>query len=444
MDISSLLSRQRLRDIMRIALPAIVSNVSVPLLSLVDTAITGHLGAAAYIGAIAVGGMIFSVLYWLMGFLRMGTSGLTSQAYGRGDMHDASLQLSRAMMLGVGIGLLLVVARVPVGRLAFALAGCPESVRPLSETYFSICIFGAPAVLAMYAYSGWFIGMQNSRIPMSVAIFQNLVNIAASLLLVYGAGMKVEGVAAGTVMGEYAGLAAFALLRRRAFPSLPRVALREVARRSSLARFFGINRDIFLRTVCLVAVMSYFTVAGGHMGELTLAANALLMQLYLIFSYVSDGFAYASEALSGKLIGGRDERGFRAMVGACTLLAAAVAVVFTLAYAAGGWSFLSLLTNDAPTVGEALRFLPYAAMIPVVSVAAFVLDGVFVGATASRFMLVAAALAAAVFFSTFFALLPHLGNHALWTAFLIYMLVRSAAMAALYPKMRRRAFRQTD
>lgn len=433
--------RRTMREILRIALPAVVSNISVPLLSLVDTAITGHLGSAVYIGAIAVGGMVFSVLYWLMGFLRMGTSGLTAQAFGRADGMGLSLQLARGLLLAAAIGIVFVAAAPLIGPAALRLVGSQPEVERSALVYFSVGILGAPAVFGIYVFSGWFIGMQNSLWPMVVAIAQNVANIAASLAFVYGLGMRVEGVAAGTVVGEYAGLGIFAAVYALRYSRrLPRPSLRRIADRAALLRFFGINRDIFLRSLLLVAVMSWFTVSGARSGDVVLAANALLMQLFVIFSYVNDGLAYAAEAISGRTIGGGDRAEFRRMVRLAMVAGGAAAVAFAAAYAAGGRGFLSLLTDDAPTVAEAMRYLPFAAMIPIVSVGAFLMDGVFVGATASRQMLASAGVSAAVFFGLWLALSPSLGNYGLWAAFLGYLAARSAVMLLLYPGVRRRAF----
>ncbi len=433
--------RETAHGILRIAVPAIVSNISVPLLSLVDTAITGHLGSQVYLGAIAVGGMVFNVLYWLMGFIRMGTSGLTAQAFGRGDLRGMALQLSRALFLALGIGLFFVLVSPWMCRVAFALVNCPDGVEEPAVAYFRICILGAPAVLGIYAFSGWFLGTQNSVFPMLVAIVQNVANLAASLLFVYVLGMKVEGVAAGTVVGQYVGFVlSCVVFRARCHAALPRVGVAEIMNRIALAGFFNINRDIFLRTLLNVAVMSWFTISGARMNATVLAANALLMQLFVIFSYISDGLAFSAEALSGRYVGARNSLDFSRMIKVSAIMCAVAALLFSCVYVAGGRGFLLLLTDDGATVAAAVEFLPFAAAIPVVSVAAFLLDGVFVGATASRFMLLSAIVSSAVFFGVFFILRDVMGNYALWTAFLSFLAMRSLVMMVLFRPMRRRAF----
>lgn len=425
------------RRILHIALPSIVSNITVPLLGLVDTAITGHLGAAAYIGAIAVGGLLFNMVYWLFGFLRMGTGGFTSQAYGAGDHAEVRRTLRRSLAVAAGIALALIVLQGPLLATAFRFVEAPPATAQLAARYFRILIWGAPAVLGLYSLAGWFLGMQDARSPMRVAIVQNVVNIAVSLLLVIGCGMKVEGVALGTLTAQYAGLLLALLLLRRTLRRLPRVDAAEYAwdkvfSRRALTRFFHVNRDIFLRTLCLVAVTTAFTSAGAAQGDLVLAANALLMQFFMLFSYVMDGFAYAGEALGGRYYGAHDLPELHRLVRGLFLWGAVLTLVFTALYAAGGTSLLALLT-DRPDVREAAaRFLPYAVAVPAAGFAAFLLDGLFVGTTSTRAMLLSMTLATAAFFACHALLAPALGNHALWLAFLLYLALRGAVQGALW------------
>lgn len=297
------------KEILRISVPSIVSNITVPLLGLVDVTIVGHLGAASYIGAIAVGGMLFNIIYWIFGFLRMGTSGMTSQAYGRRDSDEMARLLMRSTGAGLFIALCLLVLQYPIEKTAFMLIHTTPEVEQLASVYFRICIWGAPAVLGLYSFSGWFIGMQNSRFPMYIAITQNLVNIAASLVLVYFLHMKIEGVAMGTLIAQYAGLLMAGVLWMHRYGALrKRFEWNVFLDKQAMNRFFRVNRDIFLRTVCLVAITVFFTSAGAAQGEVILAVNTLLMQLFTLFSYIMDGFAYAGEALAGKYIGANDRR----------------------------------------------------------------------------------------------------------------------------------------
>lgn len=425
--------------ILRIALPAIVSNITVPLLGLVDVAIVGHLGDAAYIGAIAVGGMLFNLIYWSFVFLRMGTSGLTAQAYGRGDGAEITRLLLRSLVVGVGVALLLILLQRPLVDVAFRFVTATPEVERLARLYFGICVWGAPAVLGLYGFTGWYIGMQNSRYPMLIAIGQNIVNIAASVLLVFGLGMQVEGVAWGTVVAQYAGLLAAVFLWKKYYAATTeQVSLPSVWDRVAIGRFFSVNRDIFLRTVCLVAVTTFFTSSGAAQGNLTLAVNALMMQLFLLFSYVMDGFAYAGEALAGRFMGAHDKVRFKATTRQLFAWGVGLAVLFTLAYVWGGTSFLMLLTDDEAVRAEATRYMVWVAAIPIAGFAAFLYDGIFIGTTATRQMLVAMGVASLAFFAVYWSLYGVWGNHALWCAFIVYLALRGLVQAMCYPYISRR------
>ena len=425
------------RRILQLALPSIVSNITVPLLGLVDVAIVGHFGAAAYIGAIAVGGMLFNILYWLFGFLRMGTSGMTSQALGRRDLAEVTRVLLRSLGVGVGIALLLVLLQYPIQQIAFALLDTSAEVETLATLYFRICIWGAPAVLGLYGFSGWFIGMQNSRFPMYIALVQNVVNIGASLLFVFGFDMRVAGVAAGTLIAQYAGLLmAFGLWMTFYRRHSVRVCWHELLDRVAMGRFFGVNRDIFFRTLCLVAVTTFFTSTGARQGDVVLAVNTLLMQLFTLFSYIMDGFAYAGEALAGRYIGARNQVGLRRMIRALFGWGIGLATLFTLLYGGGGKTFLSFLTDDAAVVQEAGVYFYWVLAIPFAGFAAFLWDGILIGATATRLMLYSMLLASAVFFSVYYLGMAALGNHALWMAFLLYLFLRGLVQGVLWKQWR--------
>ena len=439
------------KRILNIALPSIVSNITVPLLGLVDVAIVGHLGSASYIGAIAVGGMLFNMIYWIFGFLRMGTSGLTSQALGKRDLAEVVRHLVRALAVGLGIALILVALQKPLMAIALRFISATPEVADLAATYFHICVWGAPAVLGLYGFAGWYIGMQNSRFPMYIAIVQNVVNIAASLGFVFGLGMKVEGVALGTLIAQYAGFVMGLTLWLRQYGKLKKYLPGRQGsgtdtngsglwERQAMRRFFAVNRDIFLRTLCLVAVTLFFTSAGAAQGEIILAVNTLLMQLFTLFSYVMDGFAYAGEAMSGRYIGARNRAAFGDTVRRLFVWGFLMAVLFTLAYAFGGNAFLCLLTDDRQVTAAADSYFGWALAIPAAGVAAFIWDGVFIGATATRGMLLSMAAAAVCFFALHYGLRPVLGNHALWLAFIVYLFVRGAVQTVLSRGVVRRAF----
>ncbi len=428
------------REILAIALPAVVSNITVPLLGLVDVAIVGHLGSAAYIGAIAVGGMLFNIIYWLFGFLRMGTGGLTSQAYGEENTREVMGTLVRSMSIALLVAMGLIVLQTPIRELAFVMISPTPEVQSLATTYFHICIWGAPAILGLYGLTGWFIGMQNSRLPMMIAIAQNIVNIVASTALVYGFGMKVEGIALGTLTAQYAGLLIGLVLWMKHYGHL-RACLtkasgwwRDCMRKEAMGRFFRVNRDIFLRTLCLVTVTLYFTSAGAAQGEIILAVNTLLMQLFTLYSYIMDGVAYAGEAICGKHIGARNGVALSRTIRRLFLWGALTATMFTLTYAIGGNAFLGLLTDEVDVIQATDDYFFWALLFPAAGMAAFVWDGVFIGSTATRGMLISMAAATVCFFIVYTSLQASMGNHALWLAFVVYLAIRGGVQTILSRK----------
>lgn len=426
------------KRILRIAIPSIISNITVPLLGLIDVTIVGHLGAAAYIGAIAVGGMMFNIIYWIFGFLRMGTSGMTSQAYGRHDLDEVTRLLLRSVGVGLAIALCLLALQYPISRLAFIFIQTTDEVEQLATLYFRICIWGAPAMLGLYGFAGWFIGMQNSRFPMYIAITQNVVNIAASLSFVYLLHFKVEGVALGTLIAQYAGLLMAVLLWLRYYGGLKKhIDWRSVLQKQAMLRFFRVNRDIFLRTLCLVIVTLFFTSAGAAQGEVVLAVNTLLMQLFTLFSYIMDGFAYSGEALAGKYIGAGNRQALHRAVRQLFAWGIGLSAAFTLLYFLGGKAFLGLLTNEASVIGEAGNYFYWVLAIPLAGFAAFLWDGVFIGATATRQMFYSMLVASGSFFLVYYSLHPWMGNHALWLAFIIYLSLRGIVQTALSRKILR-------
>lgn len=423
-------------DILRLAIPSIVSNITVPLLGLVDLTIVGHMGSERYIAAIAVGTMIFNVLYWMMGFLRMGTSGMTAQAFGRGDAGAIRYLLRRALLLAFSIAALFLLMQYPLRWLALWVIGPSESVRPLVTTYFNIVIWGAPAMLGIYGLTGWCVGMQTTRIPMWVAIFQNVVNIVASLSFVLALHMQIAGVALGTLVAQWSGfmLALFMVLRHlKRLHLTPPSTVRQAHHSTFMAQS---DLDIFLRTLCLIAVNLAFTSFGARQGDLLLAVNTLLITFFTIFSYVMDGFAFAGEALSGKLFGADDSRGLRQLVGRLFRWGWSLAVLFTVVYAVGGQGLLRLITSDGGVVAAAHSYLPWACLIPLAGVAAFIYDGIFIGLTLTRGMLLSSVVAAGSFFLIYLLLGAHMGNHALWMAFLCYLAMRGIMQALIGKKLR--------
>ena len=422
---------QRDRQILQIALPSIVSNITVPLLGMIDVAIVGHMGSPVYIGAVAVGSMIFNLVYWLFGFLRMGSSGLTAQALGRRDFTEVTRLLVRSVSIALGIALLLILFQVPLKWLMFWLIGPTVDVVPFASTYFNIVIWGAPASLTLFSLMGWYIGMQNTRFPMMISIMQNIVNILASLTLVYGFGMKIEGVAFGTVIAQYAGLLMAVGLLARNYSRLFRYFSKDRLFRK-MGAFFAINRDIFLRTLCLVAVNLFFTAAGARQGAVILSVNTVLIQLYLFFSYFMDGFAYAGEALGGKAYGAHNVTAFHETLRRLWMWMLIVTLAYTLLYMVGGSWIVALLTDEAQVIETSREYIWWAWLIPAAGCVAFIWDGIFIGITATRGMLVSSFVSAIVFFAVYLLSEKTLGNHGLWLAQIVYLAMRGILQTIWY------------
>ena len=421
------------RRILAIALPSIVTNITVPLLGLIDITIAGHLGRTEYIGAIAVGAMMFNLIYWNFGFLRMGTAGITAQAYGRCDHPGAAAVLLRAASLAAAIAAAILLLQVPLQWLLLSVVAPSPDVEGLARQYFYICVWGAPAMLIDMAIKGWFIGMQDSRTPMLMAIGINVANIAASLLAVYAFDMGFAGIPVGTVIAEYTGMAfGITIIVRRHGHLLRSAGLRTVVVAAELRRFFGINADIFLRSACLMAVNLFFVSVGARSGDITLAVNALIMQLFPLFSYFMDGFAFSGEALAGRYAGARDHQSLYSCIRHIFAWGAGVAAAFMLAYMAGADIIFGLITDDAAVVAAALQYHWWCVAIPVAGMAGFVWDGVYIGLTATREMLATILVSSAVFFALYFLLPTGMGNDRLWLAFVAYLAMRGLSQTAVY------------
>lgn len=422
------------RAILQIAVPAIISNITVPLLGLVDQTIVGHLGSPSYIAAVAIGSMIFNVFYWLMGFLRMSTSGLAAQAIGACNRKESVRLLIQALFISQIIACLLLIAQTPLKMLSFPIMGVSSVLSPLVSEYYNIGIWGAPAVLGSYAVTGWFIGMQNTRIPMLVSIIQVASNILLSLLFVYMLNMKIEGVVLGTLSAQWIGflvsIIAFFVQYKSLWHCKPKLS--QWYDKSKTSAFFAINRDIFLRTLCLVAVNMFFTSLGAHQGTIILSANALLLTFSTLFSYIMDGFAYAAEALCGKYKGAGHADIFKQTVRHLWIWAAAMIIVFTIGYTVGGEKLLALLTNEHSVLGAAQDFMVWACLIPLCGCAAYIYDGIYIGVTASKHMLYSAAISTCIFFLVLLLFFPAHANHALWIAYLSFLGFRGLIQCLFY------------
>ncbi len=436
------------RNIVRIALPAIVSNITVPLLGLCDTAVTGHLGSAAFVAAIAVGAMMLNVILWSLGFLRMGTTGLTAQAFGRGDTPATRILFSRSLFLALSIGLLIILLHKPLGWLLIKLIGSDPDINALASSYFAICIYGAPGLLGSMAVSGWLLGMQNSVRPMAIAITTNVVNIAASIIFVFPLGMGFPGTALGTLTANWVSLAvALLLVRNFNRGKLPMAPVKEIFRLDGLGRFFKVNSDIFFRSFFIMAVSLGVTAIGARLGELTLAANAVIMQMFLLFSYFVDGLAFSAEALSGKAAGAREWNTLSRIVRRLLFWSGVVAAIFSLAYLCEYRLFTRLLVPEETVLSRIDDLRLWIWLLPFSSVLAFIFDGFFIGLTATRRMLIVTALSSGIFFLINFCLpasgIPEKASR-LWLAFEIYLFIRGIALAASYPGIVRRLRKDTS
>lgn len=419
--------KEIIRKILSLTIPAVVTNVTTPLLALCDVAIVGHMESAAYIAAIAVGGTMFNMLYWLCGFLRMGSSGTTAQAYGAKETQKAFAILYRGLILSLIIGVTFILFHRAIAEGVMSFIDAEGSARVMAIEYFDICIWGAPAVLATFVLTGWFLGMQNSKIPMWVSIFINVFNIAVSLTLVFVFGFRIEGVAIGTLSAQWAGMVMALVIGFRHY-GIIHVDIETILNAKEIKRYFKINTDIFMRTLCLVTVTLWFTRTGAQQGTLMLAVNALLMQLFTIFSYMMDGMAFAAEALCGRHMGEARNDMLNRTVRALIKMGLTVSAIFTIAYFVGGDGFLKMLSSDGEVIERADEYFAWAVSIPLISFMAFVWDGVMIGLTRTRAMLASMAGGAAVFFAAYFILFPKLGNHGLWIAFLGYLFVRGAIL----------------
>ena len=423
------------RRVWRLAAPIILSNLSVPLLGVVDTAVVGHLPEPYYLGAVAVGALIFTFVYWGFGFLRMGTTGLTAQAWGgdRGDEVPAILY--RALLTAFALGAAIILLQKPIGAVAFSLLEASSEVERQGSAYFAIRIWSAPAALANYAVLGWFLGLQNAKVPLALQIFLNGVNISLDLVFVLVLGWQVEGVALATVIAEYSGLALgllFVLHRLTGARAVDTAQLFDPVR---FKHMFAINRDIFIRTLCLIFCFAYFTAQSAKLGDVVLGANAVLMNFLALLSHGLDGFAHAAEALVGGAAGARHRQGFRRAVSVSVFWACIVAALFAVTFWVGGNRLIAILTGLQSVRETAAQYLPWLIVAPFLSVWAFLLDGIFLGTTRTAELRNAMIFSTVVYVISVQFALPALGNHGLWLALSGLMVLRGASLGAYYPRV---------
>ncbi len=421
--------------LLRIAAPIVISNATVPLLGAVDTGVVGQLGQAAPIGAVGIGSVILVTMYWVFGFLRMGTSGLAAQAHGAGDMAERGAILLRALMIGAGAGLVFILLQGVLFRAAFAIAPAGAEVEALARQYLSIRIWGAPATIAAYAVTGWLIAVERTRAVLLLQLWINGVNIALDLWFVLGLGWGVPGVAGATLIAEWSGLALGLWLCRDGLWPVWRAALARVADRAALAVMLLVNRDIMIRSVLLQVGFTSFVFLGARMGDVTLAANQVLMQFLGIISYALDGFAFAAETLVGQAVGaralGQARQAARMSMGWGVAGGVVLAAVFALA---GPW-IIDLMTTAPDVRLEARHFLIWVVAAPVIGVFAWIYDGIFIGATLTAQMRRTMMLSACVYAVALAVLVPLFGNHGLWAALMVFFAARGVTMWRAYPAL---------
>ena len=423
------------RAILAIALPIMLSNVSTPLLGAVDTAVVGQIPDPAYIGAVALGSLVFTCLYWAFGFLRMGTTGLTAQALGAGDTEEMVAALGRSLLISAAAGAALIVLQWPIRELAFHAVGGGPRVETLARGFFDIRIWSAPATFANFALLGWFIGLGRTDIGLVLQLVLNLVNMALDVLFVLGFGWDVQGVALGTLLAEIsAALVGLAIAARHIRAIGGHWSLQRLLMPAPLKRTIGVNRDIMERSLALIFVFAWFVSQGARQGDVRLAANAVLMQFVSVSAYFLDGLAFAAEALVGRAIGAARRQGLTRAARLTTLWAAAMAALISVVFAATGPMVIDWLTVDPGVRAAARSYLPWAAWAPLVGVLAFQLDGVFIGATRTADMRRAMLASLAIFLLAWWALLPF-GNHGLWAAFYVHYLARTACLGWYYPAL---------
>jgi MATE family, multidrug efflux pump len=424
------------KQILSLAIPNILTNLSVPLLSSVDTAVVGHLSEVYYLGAIAIGSMIFNFIYWAFGFLRMGTTGLTSQAYGSSDDKEIALNLFRPALIALTFGLIIIALQYFIAEALFLIIDASPEVEKYASEYFYIRIYAAPATLLIYVFHGWFLGMQNAKYPLILLVTINILNLIFNLLFIYKFGMKSEGVAYGTLIAQYSGLIIALIIFLAKYKSyLNHFSISGILDLAKLKKFYQVNSNIFIRTLALLFVLSYFTAESATFGDNILAANTILMQMWIIISYAVDGFAFAAESLVGKLIGANKRNELKITIKYLFSWGIGIGVVFTIVYTLAGEIIVNLFTDNRVIINIALSFIGWAIVSQIVNSISFIWDGIYIGATKTIAMRNSMLISAfVIFLPTYFVTKEILGNHSLWLALTLFMGVRALTLTVLAKK----------
>jgi len=418
------------KQILTLAIPNILTNLSVPLLSSVDTAVVGHLDQVYYLGAIAIGSMIFNFIYWAFGFLRMGTTGLTSQAFGKQDESEIALNLFRPLLVALVAAIILISLQYVIAEISFIIIDASAEVEKYAMEYFYIRIFAAPATLAIYVFHGWFLGMQNAKFPMILLITVNVLNLFFNLLFIYQFNMTSDGVALGTVLAQYSGLIiAIGIFAKKYKNYLKYFSFTQILNLSKLKTFYKVNSNIFIRTLALLFVLSFFTAESAKFGDNILAANTILLQMWIIISYAVDGFAFAAESLVGKFIGAKDFDKLKLLIKYLFVWGLGIGLIFTIIYSIIGEVIITLFTDNMIVIELALTFAAWTIISQLINSVSFIWDGIYIGATKTK------AMRNSMLFSAFVVFLPiyyltkdYLGNHSLWLALTLFMVVRALSL----------------
>ena len=405
-------------------------------MGVVDTAVIGHLKEIYFLGAIAVGGIIFNFIFWGFGFLRMGTTGLTAQAFGEQDKKKIISILYRVELVGLVLSLLIVLFQAPLLEMSFLLIDSSEEVEKYTRVYFAIRIYSAPATLALYGLNGWFLGMQNARFPMYITIALNLINLGLNLFFVYGLDMNVDGVAWGSLIASYVAVVMGGVLLWREYRSLlVRISREVLLELSAVRKFFSVNRDIFIRTLCLIFTFSFFTAVSASLGDTTLAVNTILLQFWTVAAYGIDGFAFSAESLIGKFIGEMNQSKLKQAIHYTLIWGLGMGVMASLVYLLFGDSLLYVFTDNELVIEQAKEVIFWSIMAPTISSICYIWDGIYIGATSTEAMrnsmLVATIL---VFIPAYYIGNEFIGDHALWLAMTLFMLSRGAILSFLSRK----------
>lgn len=424
------------REILKLAIPNIISNITIPLLGLVDMILMGHLSSASYIGAIALGGTIFSVLYSFFSFLRAGTTGFTAQAVGSNNKIEIIYSLYRSLCIGIPIIILILSLQIPIAKISNLLLDGSYEVKSLAIVYFYVRIWAAPANILLYCLNGWFVGMQNTRIPMIIAILINIMNIVLSIFFVIILKQNVIGVALGTVIAQYAGLTlAIVLLIKKYKSYFVRIEKSILLDFGKIKHFFKVNTDLMIRSFLLIISIAFFTNQSAKLGDNILAINMIILQSFYIFSYFTDGFAYAGEALVGKFIGSNDRNKLVQTINLLLVWGFSISIPFTILYALFPSTFVKIISTNPNILSEIEPYYIYMIAIPIITFAAFIWDGIYIGATASKAirntMIISSIF---IFLPTWYFLTPRFENHGLWIAFLCFMITRSIVMTYMAKK----------